>query len=77
MFVSNCVKLFGFDCLLCAYSLSASFRPDCALKYELSKLAFILSSLYIISFSLKCGIDVSSLVDINEFRVIHQPLLGS
>ena len=74
-FVTNCVKLFWFDCMICGNSLPASFRSDCVLKYELIKLAFSLSSVYIISFSFSCGSDALSLVDINDFRVLHQSLL--
>ena len=55
-FVTNCVKLFGFDWMICGNSLPASFRSDCVLKYELSKLAFSLSSVYIISFSIGVGL---------------------
>ena len=42
--------------MICGNSLSASFRSDCVLKYELSKLAFSLSSVYIISFSFSGGV---------------------
>ena len=54
--VTNCVKLFVFDCMICGNSLPASFRSDCVLKYELSNLAFSLSSVYIISFSFRGGV---------------------
>ena len=54
-FVTNCVKLFGFVCMICGNSLPASFRSDCVLKYELRKLAFSLSSVYIISLSFRGG----------------------
>ena len=74
-FVTNCVKLFGFDCMICVNSLPASFRSDCVLKYELSKLAFSLSSVYIITFSFRVGSDALSLVELNDFRVFHQSLL--
>ena len=42
--------------MICGNSLPASFRSDCVLKYELSKLAFSLSSVYIISFSFRGGV---------------------
>ena len=59
-FATNCVKLFGFDCMIFGNSLPASFRSDCVLIYELSKLAFSLSSVYIISFSFWSGCDALS-----------------
>ena len=42
--------------MVCGNSLPASFRSDCVLKYELSKLAFSLSSVYIISFPFRGGV---------------------
>ena len=59
-FATNCVKLFGFYCMVCGNSLPAFFRSDCVLKYELNKLAFSLSSVYIISFSFRVGSDALS-----------------
>ena len=61
--------------MICGNSLPASFRSDCVLKYELSKFAFSLSSVYIVSFSFRGGGDALSCVDKNDFRVFHQSLL--
>ena len=38
--VCNCVKLFGFDCVICVISLPVSFKSDCVLKCMLRRFAF-------------------------------------
>ena len=62
--VCNCVKLFGFDCVICGISLPVSFKSDCCLKCMLRRFAFSISSMHIVLLIFKGGIDDLSWVDI-------------
>ena len=54
--VCNCVKLFGFDCVICGISLPVSFKSDCVLKCMLRGFAFSISSVHIVSLISRDGL---------------------
>ena len=55
--------------------MQESFKSDCVLECMLSRFAFSMSCVHIVSSIFKGGIDDMSLVDMNDFRVFHQSLL--
>ena len=47
--ICNRDKLFRFDFVICSISLPVSFKSECVLKCVLSKFAFSMSSVHIVS----------------------------